>query len=382
MSIYQNGTSVPSIPGYVYRLEYKPTGQFYYGYRTANIGEKRMPVDDFWIHYFSSSTYVQAMIDRHGTADFDHDIIFESIDKVELYRLEQELIKQHMSNPLILNKRFMDENTKLFMPTCTSKQGSISNTAIRTKAKKTKYIVQWTIISPTGEVYETSNLSQFCRDHGLCSNAMGGVSKGKTQHHKGWTCTGERPSENSINLKKPAGQQVEYTNNMPWEVTNPVGEVMQIENLRHFCKENGLSYSGMRDVSYGRQQTHRGWKCVCLSKTHVKTKLRWEVIDQSGNLYIVDDLRLFCQEHGLYYQGMRDTAAGRQRTSCGWRCYSYEVEKAPVIWEVINPLGETLLVDDMKQFCKDNALSYRGMSHVANGTHKAHRGGWKCKRLD
>ena len=377
--------AVNQIPAYVYRLEYKPTGQFYYGYRKANIWYKRMPIDDFWIHYFSSSKIVEAIINKYGTTDFDHDIIFESTDTEEVYRLEQEIIKQHIDNPLILNKRYMDENTKLFSSTSESyKKGKQTHLSNKPKVKKVKNTVLWKLTSPTGETYETHNLSQFGRDHKLCSNALLGVSKGNNQHHKGWTCVGIRSADS--NSKKTGkvidSSSVEYTNQMPWEVTDPSGNVTQISNLRKFCKDNGLNYSGMRDVSYGRQQTHRGWKCVCLSKSHAKTKLKWEVIDLSGNLYSVDNLRLFCQEHGLHYQGMRDVAAGRQRTSYGWRCYSYEVEKPPVLWEVINLNGDVLLVDVMKQFCKDNGLSYRGMCHVANGTHKEHRGGWKCKRLD
>jgi len=340
-------TEVGQIPAYVYRLVYKPTGQYYYGYRKANIWYKRMPINDFWVHYFSSSTRVKAMIEKHGIADFDHEIIYESTDVESVYWLEQHLIKNNIDNPLVLNKRYVKDGQLMFVSTSeSSNKGHQTRHVKKPTVKKTKATVHWVITSPTGETYETHNLSKFCRDNKLCNNAMHGVSKGITQHHKGWTCTGTRPpAKNGKKCKKPVARDA---NKMPWEVTNPEGEVMQIENLRHFCKENDLNYSSMRDVSYGRQQTHRGWKCVCLSKTHVKTKLKWEVIDPDGNLYSPEDLRLFCQEHGLHYHGMRDTAAGKQRTSYGWRCYSYEVEKPPVIWEISNPLGETVLVDDMK----------------------------------
>lgn len=42
-------------------------------------------------------------------------------------------------------------------------------------------------ISPGGEVYENiTNLSKFCRSHGLGATSMLKLAKGKRNHHKGW----------------------------------------------------------------------------------------------------------------------------------------------------------------------------------------------------
>lgn len=370
------------IPAYVYRLVYKPTGQYYYGYRMGNIGYKRMPVDDFWIHYFSSSRRVKAMFKKYGKGDFDHEIIFQSTDIESVYWLEQHLIGNSVDNPLILNKRYMKDGQLMFISTSESAKRGYQTRLNNSKVKKVRNTPTWHLISPTGETFETRNLAQFCRDHRLSDMALNAVSKGNAKQHKGWTCTCT-PAAGAKTRKPKDSSTVDYKNDMPWEVINPEGQVIQVKNLRRFCKDNGLNYSSMRDVSYGRQQTHRGWKCVCLSETHAKTKMQWEAIDPDGVVYKPADFRVFCQDHGLSYNGMREVAAGRQRTaSDGWRCRKYEVEKPPVLWEVINFEGDILLVDDMKQFCKDNGLSYRGMCHVANGTHKEHRGGWKCKRLD
>lgn len=44
-----------------------------------------------------------------------------------------------------------------------------------------------------------------------------------------------------------------------WIVTNPEGVDFDIKDLSAFCKENGLSYSGMLKVSKEIQKNHRGW---------------------------------------------------------------------------------------------------------------------------
>jgi hypothetical protein len=378
-------TEVGQIPSYVYRLVYKPTGQYYYGYRRGNISFNRMPIDDFWIYYFSSSRRVKAMFKKHGLADFDHEIIFESTDVDSVYWLEQHLIKGSINNPLILNKRYVKDGQLMFVSTSESAKKASQTRLNKSKLKKIRVTKTWHLISPTGETYETRNLAQFSREHNLSDMALNLVAKGEAKQHKGWTCTSTLPADSSSTKKRKVKDRskVEYKNDMPWELINPEGQVVQVKNLRRFCKDNDLNYSSMRDVSYGRQQMHRGWKCVCLSKTHAKLKMQWEAIDPDGNVHRPDNFRLFCQANGLHYNGMREVAAGRQKTTCdGWKCSKYAVEKEPLHWEVINLQGETIIVDDMKQFCKDNGLSYRGMCHVANGTHKEHRGGWKCKRLD
>lgn len=44
----------------------------------------------------------------------------------------------------------------------------------------------YALTSPSGEVFETNRLTQFCETHGLWSNAMYQVANGKRPHHKGW----------------------------------------------------------------------------------------------------------------------------------------------------------------------------------------------------
>jgi hypothetical protein len=62
---------------YTYLIKHRPTGQVYYGYRSAN---KTNPVEDLWQNYFTSSSRVHQLIKETGVDSFDVEIrkTFES----------------------------------------------------------------------------------------------------------------------------------------------------------------------------------------------------------------------------------------------------------------------------------------------------------------
>ena len=45
----------------------------------------------------------------------------------------------------------------------------------------------FTAISPLGEIFEFTNLSDFCKNHNLHPSHLQEVIKDKRLHHKGWT---------------------------------------------------------------------------------------------------------------------------------------------------------------------------------------------------
>jgi hypothetical protein len=49
---------------------------------------------------------------------------------------------------------------------------------------KCKYV--YTFISPKGEIFETINANQFCKDNDLCSGKVSMIINGKRNSHKGW----------------------------------------------------------------------------------------------------------------------------------------------------------------------------------------------------
>lgn len=57
------------------------------------------------------------------------------------------------------------------------------------------------------------------------------------------------------------------------------------------------------------------------------------------------------------------------------------VDRFSKSYEIINPQGETFTIKNLKQFCKENSLSYCGMVSVGTGKSLSVRG-WKCKPIN
>jgi len=46
-----------------------------------------------------------------------------------------------------------------------------------------------------------------------------------------------------------------------WIVTKPSGEILEIENLKEFCRQNNLDQRHMSNVAHGKEKHHKQWKC-------------------------------------------------------------------------------------------------------------------------
>lgn len=93
---------------YTYFIENKITGQFYYGSRKHKT---RKPEDDLWVHYFTSSVYVKSIVEELGKDTFVYKILNIYTDHDLCFWDEQDLIKDNISNPLCLNRQFVDRNS-------------------------------------------------------------------------------------------------------------------------------------------------------------------------------------------------------------------------------------------------------------------------------
>ena len=97
-----------TIPAYVYKIRHIPSGQYYFGFRKAHIKVNRTPEQDFLIYYYSSSKVIRSMIKEYGINQFDCSIIYQDTNSNEAFWYEQDLIKRHWNDPLMINKQYRD----------------------------------------------------------------------------------------------------------------------------------------------------------------------------------------------------------------------------------------------------------------------------------
>lgn len=88
---------------YVYKITFKPTNQYYIGFR----GSKKASTNELLVSYFTSSKVANALIKKHGVDSFTKEILAEFENSHDAYDYEQKLLKEHNveSNDNMLNKR-------------------------------------------------------------------------------------------------------------------------------------------------------------------------------------------------------------------------------------------------------------------------------------
>lgn len=125
-----------TIPAYVYKIRHIQTGKYYFGFRKAHIKSNRTPEQDFLIYYYSSSKLVESMIKEQGIDQFDCSIIYQDINADEAFWYEQDLIKQHWNDSLMLNKQYRDKTSSKGVFLTGKRPDSVTEQIKKTKLEK------------------------------------------------------------------------------------------------------------------------------------------------------------------------------------------------------------------------------------------------------
>ena len=104
--------------------------------------------------------------------------------------------------------------------------------------------------------------------------------------------------------KKVLEEKVWSKKRKSFEFVNPSGEIVKIFGLRQFCLKNDLPYRTMCNVHRGVGLSCRGWRKYCADGLK-KRKGQNHTLIKDGKLIEVNNLKLFCQENGLKYQTIR-----------------------------------------------------------------------------
>lgn len=92
---------------YVYIVNNRNTGKFYIGMRSAN---KVVAEQDLGTYYFTSSKHI-----KNNFAEYDIKIVAYFIDQISAFEFENDLIKEHWGNPLLLNRHYQKSMSKFSM---------------------------------------------------------------------------------------------------------------------------------------------------------------------------------------------------------------------------------------------------------------------------
>jgi len=140
----------------------------------------------------------------------------------------------------------------------------------------------------------------------------------------------EKLKINAINnINKFNETTKEWKTRITWKITYPSGEVVEVNNLREFCRNHKLTQNLMLEVAYGNQNHHKQFKCERISTNSkydgnfqinvMKHQIpRWELCLPNGELIQVYDLKLYSKENNLGYDNMKGIYYGTQKSHKGY----------------------------------------------------------------
>jgi hypothetical protein len=153
---------------YVYIVRNRTNGKFYIGMRSAN---KVVAEQDLGTHYFTSSKHV-----KNNFTEFDIEIIAYFVDQISAFEFENDLIKKHWGNSLLLNRHYQKSMSKFSMTG--SKREDLTEYNRKTKSKPKEERVYTCAICAC-----IFTRLEFChhpiREEVVCGHKCNGVRSGK-----------------------------------------------------------------------------------------------------------------------------------------------------------------------------------------------------------
>lgn len=155
------------------------------------------------------------------------------------------------------------------------------------------------LLSPEGEVVETTNLRDFCKEHGLNSGSLSQMLLGNLNHHNGWS-TPERSYNPEVK-----------------RILSPDGKLFEFTNTKKFCDERGLCHKSMSAVLLGRRNHYKKWSRPDAPYTE-KEVVTYRFVSPDGITHTTDNLKTFGELHGLDPKKLSRLIRGLMVNHRGW----------------------------------------------------------------
>ena len=223
----------------IYKATNKINNKCYIGF-TNNLNLRKLDHKHSSITKKLNNCFYNA-INKYGWDNFEWEILYQSKDRnYTLSIMEPHFIREY--NSYI---HFQDSNgyNMTLGGECSNNSSKISKEKIASSKRKTRYY-----INEHNQVFEVKNLSEFCVQHELSFYAMADIWLDKQISHKGW--------------KKYQGKYQNYIPNLgkKYKLISPDNKILEIKNLKNFCKNNNLNYNCIQKVVDKTTKNSKGWR--------------------------------------------------------------------------------------------------------------------------
>lgn len=170
---------------------------------------------------------------------------------------------------------------------------------------------EFSVFDTNGKVFNGRNISDFCRENGLSAASFYSMLNGKVVSANGWNICPEEyrdfeyvPIE-YLNKVKEKYRTLLINKNCHSEYSFVKdGVVINIKNLKHFCRENDLSSTILYNTYHGKSdKPYLGY--VSNKNEEIKQKqLNYKpvfhiLLTQTGQIIKIDSIKDYCKEKGL-----------------------------------------------------------------------------------
>lgn len=228
---------------YVYLVKNKISGEFYYGYRSANIRLKRNPTEDFWVHYKTSSVKLKKQI-IDTPENFEWEIIYEGTAE-ECYWHEQSLIKIHFKDKLCLNRHYAEPGSVQFWKASPGAQKGVPKSETHKENMRLAWKSRTYTISDEGKARRTAGLVEF-------NKARKGIPRS------------EEVKKHLKELGHSAGASNPRAKN--WLIECVDGTIFSMRGIKPWCIENGLIQATLKKTLI-TGKFYKGYRVLQISET-------------------------------------------------------------------------------------------------------------------
>lgn len=318
--------------GGIYKISNNINKKFYIG--STNNFKTRIHDHVYKLKAGKHREKFQRSVDKHGIENFTFEIL-EILIKEELENREQynERLKE-------IEQRYLDENFPI------NKGKHLYNTQSKAKQR----LGPWSY-SPEETAKKISVAHMGKKISEETKKKMSEVSK------KRWSNEGYREAHSGENSHR-------YGKTNTWGNHTP--ETLEKLRISNSGKNNPMyGTSGEKAPFYGKRHTQ---------ETLNKMSKEYTFLSPTGEVIVIQNLHKFCRENGLTGSCMCAVASGNRKSHNGWTIPGADLSRKYKTYIFISPAGEEVVVNDLIRFCLKNNLSKGTLYQVASGKRKSHKG--------
>lgn len=167
-----------------------------------------------------------------------------------------------------------------------------------------------------------------------------------------------------------------------FNLVSPLGEAFSGSNLAQFCRARGMSAvdkNCLLKVVNGDAISHKGWRSVGGRGRKLRVDKPFRLMPPKDFPVCGSNLRVFCEDNNLDYAQMGALVRGERESYNEWTLSGLprEITKKPrtklMPRKFISPTGETVSVNNLAEFCRNNKLTHSAMSQVLSGKRPHHK---------